>query len=150
MDVAPRRASSDIAEMLPRPLSLLLLLILTITASTNEIPAQRPLHTPNNDGLKFQLRHVHATTNLSRTILHDVTATPDDLSGLQAPLTLAQQHENNRLSFNLSLSGVGPPSPPNIPLEVPLMERTTVVLSVETNIWPLKPSASGSQPKREC
>lgn len=60
--------------MLPCSLSLLLLLILTTTANSNEILLQRPFRAPNNQGLKFQLRHIHATTNTSRTIFHDVSS----------------------------------------------------------------------------
>ena len=60
--------------------------------------------------------------------------------------TRAQQHENNKLSFSLSLVVVGPPPPTIQPAEVPLTEITTVELSSLAKMCPRKPSASGSHP----
>lgn len=54
--------------------------------------------------------------------------------------TRAQQQEKSRLSLNLSFFDVGPCS------VVPLIDKTTVLLSEDTNTCPLKPSASSSQP----
>ena len=50
------------------------------------------------------------------------------------------------LSFSLSFLTVGPPSPTSHKAEVPLIETTTVLSSVDTKMWPLNPSVSGSQP----
>ena len=61
--------------------------------------------------------------------------------------TRAQQQENSRLSFNLSLRVVGPPPPTIHPAEVPFTEMTTVELSSLAKMCPLNPSASSSQPK---
>ena len=55
--------------------------------------------------------------------------------------TLAQQHENNKLSLNLSFFDVGPWR------VVPLMLRMTVLFPGETKTCPRKPSALSSHPK---
>ena len=65
---------------------------------------------------------------------------------LHVELTRAQQHENRRLSFNLSFDCVGPPPPIGHMIEVPLTEMMTVELSGVAKMCPRKPSASGSQP----
>ena len=60
---------------------------------------------------------------------------------------IAQQQENSKLSFSLSLRCVGPPAPMGHINDVPFTDMTTVELSGVANICPRNPSASGSQPK---